>query len=107
MTYKIKKSKQKAEKESYAFRSKNYKNFADLEKDIKKNGTKDYYKVNGVIYTQEEYDFEGKRVLYANKRTNTGFIINTEDRYKKGFADAKLEYSESWDFFRNDINYID
>jgi len=105
MPYKI--STPKAKEQKKFFRIKNYKDIQDLQKEIRKNGLRDYFKVNGIIYTQEEYDEEGKEVRYANKRTNTGFIVNTKDRYNLGYWDAEIDFNDKWDFFRNDIFYID
>ena len=106
MTFKIKSVKKKSMHDQF-HGYKNYKNFEVLEKDIRKNGLKDYFKVNGIVYTQEEYDESGKQVLYANKRTNSGFRVNTSDRYKEGFGDAKVEFDNNWGFYRDDISYLD
>jgi hypothetical protein len=106
MTYKIKQPKAKEQKDKF-YQYRNYKNVNELQRYIRKNGARDYFKLNGIVYTQEEYDLEGHRILYSNKRTNTGFIVTTRDRYKEGFGDAEIEYVDEWNFFRDDMSYID
>ena len=83
---------------------KNFKDFTELQKHIRKNGTSDYVKVNNIVYTMDEYDEAGKEISYGNKKKGKGFIVKTEDRYKKGFEDAEIEEDES-SCFRNDIEY--
>ena len=85
---------------------KNFKNFEELQKHIRQNGFSDYFKVNGLIYTQQEYDMQGKTISYGNKKHEKGFIVNTEDRYKKGTQDAEIELFDEW-FLRNDIVYFE
>lgn len=104
MTFKIKRPKTKENKTF--FRIKNHKSLYDLKKEIRENGFKDYFKVNGVIYTQDNYDMGGQEVSYGNKRTKTGFIVHTKDRYKIGTKDAEIEYLDS-SYLRKGISYID
>jgi len=85
---------------------KSFNNFEELQKFIRKNGFKDAFKIKNVVYTQQEYDIEGKQITYGNKRLIKGFIVNTEDRYNKGTQDAEIEFLEDW-YLRNDISYLD
>jgi len=85
---------------------KNYKDLKVLEKYIQENGFEDYFKVGGIIYTQQEYDEEGKQVSYGNKKNETGFIVNTENRYELGTKDAEIEEFDEW-YLRNDISYLE
>lgn len=66
----------------------------------------DIVKIDGVFYAMDNYDREGKQITYANKRTLTGFSVFTENRYYKGFSDAKVTEIEEVSI-RNDINYYD
>ena len=81
-------------------------NFDKLQKYIRKNGFKDFFKVDGIIYTQQEYDIDGKYISYGNKRLSKGFIVNTKDRYNLGTQDAEIEFLDEW-YLRNDISYFD
>ena len=83
-----------------------FKSFEELKTFIRKNGVRDVFKVDNIIYTQDNYDKEGKEVSYGNKRTLKGFIVNTEDRYKKGTQDAEIEFLGD-SCLRNDISYYD
>lgn len=88
---------------------KEFKDLKGFEEFIRKENTcPDLIKVGDIIYTMQEYDFSGKTITYGNKRTETGFSVETEDRYNKklGFKDAKIEEYDSW-FLRNDISYYD
>lgn len=87
----------------------NYKDFKQLERSIKrKNTLSDYYKVNGIIYTQDNYDFEGREVSYTNKRTFKSFIVKTSNRYgQTKFKDVQIEDLGEVGYYRNDITYID
>ena len=80
----------------------------ELQLFIRKNGTPDYVKVNGIIYTMEEYDMSGKEISYVNKRTTNRITVYTENRYGKlKFSDAIVELIENSGYYRNDINYYD
>ena len=86
-----------------------HKSLKHFEKAIrKKNKCPDLVKIGNVIYTMQEYDGTGKIITYGNKRTNTGFSVETENRYNKnlGFLDAKIEEYDQW-FLRNDISYFE
>ena len=86
---------------------KQFKNLTELEKDIKKNGTDDYYKINGVIYTMDYYDNIGELITFGNKKTLMGFSIETNNRYGTNkFKDAQVIYQRDI-FLRNDINYME
>ena len=83
-----------------------YKNLKEFETAIKINGCPDSVEVNNIIYTLQEYDLNGQTISYGNKRTETGFSVETENRYKDGFGDAKIEEYNTW-YLRNDIVYLD
>lgn|SRR3990167_876869 len=68
----------------------------------------DYIDIAGILYTIEEYDMDGKQIMYYNKRTGLGFQIDTENRYGTlGFADAEVCEPYEVGCYRNDINFID
>ena len=61
--------------------------------------------VKGILFTMEEYDNDGKTLLWGNKKKGKTLEVNTKDRYKEGYFDAKVSMYDSFGF-RNDINYI-
>lgn len=63
--------------------------------------------VDGIIYTQDNYDMAGREITYGNKSTGLALTITTHDRYGESrFEDAKIEVYEDGSY-RNDINYLD
>lgn len=94
--------------EKWKSKIKNFKNFDELTDYIKANGCEDYFKVDGVLYTMEEFDHDGKEVKFANKKHNKGFIVETANRYGQNkYSDAVLLIVESWDYFRIGIIYLE
>ena len=85
---------------------KSFKDFRELEKYIRKNKSEDYFSVNGIVYTMDNYDMEGKEISYGNKKHNKGFLVLTEDRYKQNWKDAIIKEFEPM-CFRNDISYFE
>lgn len=71
------------------------------------SGNADLIAVDGILYTMEEYDKNGTEISYHNMRTGNTIILRTENRYTKGFKDAKLELLENYGISRNDITYYD
>lgn len=81
-----------------------HKTLKHFEKAVRKrNHCPDYVKVDGIIYTMDNYDMDGKELSYGNKKTFKGFVVETEDRYNKGYADSKIY--ETGGVIRNDITY--
>jgi len=71
-------------------------------KDFKKS--LDCIAVKGILFTMDSYDM-GKEIMWGNKEKQMQLTCETQDRYKYGYKDAKVElYPEI--YFRNDINYI-
>ena len=86
---------------------KEYKNEKQFEEDLQEmDGCPDNVMINDVVFTMDEYDSDGKEISFGNKRTETGFIIHTNDRYKDGFGDAVVDKIED-SCLRNDIVYLD
>lgn len=84
---------------------KRFKNFETALRYYKKNRTLgDVVKIAGVIYTMQEYDFEGMQIFYGNKKHELGFIINTKNRYVST-NDATIEETELYE--RMDIYYYE
>lgn len=79
-----------------------------LEKFIRKNGTPDNFKLRGMIFTQEEYDYSGKEVYYGNVKHSLTISVSTFNRYDKNlkFKDAQVELYPMVSY-RNDIHYIE
>lgn len=63
--------------------------------------------IDGILYTMDEYDNQGKYITLYNKRTGNQITIETEDRYRNGFNDAQVTLTENYGFYRNDITYLD
>lgn len=74
--------------------------------DCHKGGCLDYVKVGNVLYTMEEYDMAGCEVRWSNKKYSWTLLMETEDRYEKGYADARIEESPAF-WIRNDIVYAE
>jgi len=62
--------------------------------------------VEGILFTMEEYDSDGRTLTWGNKRLEKNLEVSTSDRYKNGYKDAKAEIYEAFGT-RNDINYLD
>jgi len=91
--------------DSFSKKAKGFSNFEELQNKIRTiQKVDDYIKVNGVTYTQDHYDSEGKQITYANKKYQYGFEILTKDRYKLGFKDAVVNKIYNA-VLRNDIVY--
>lgn|SRR3990167_4026002 len=67
----------------------------------------DYVIVAGILYSMEEYDMDGKTVLWANKKHNMQMIVDTSNRYGSlGYTDAKVEIYPA-NGLRTDIFYAE
>lgn len=65
----------------------------------------DVVEVEGVIFTQDEYDQKGFIVSYGNKNEGLGMDVDTANRYMST-ADAIVSIF-STNCFRDDVTYID
>jgi len=67
----------------------------------------DYVIVGGILYTMEEYDMDGKYVIWANRKHGLQISVDTMNRYSEvGYKDANVEiYPASC--FRQDISYAE
>lgn len=63
--------------------------------------------IDDILYTMEEYDMDGQYIDLYNKRTDTMIEIETSNRYKNGWSDAKVWLFEKYGAYRNDINFLD
>ena len=69
------------------------------------SGCLDYITVGGIVYTMHEYDFDGQSVTWANEKHWAMIEMETANRYKQGYGDAKISaYSPLG--LRNDIVYF-
>ena len=85
-----------------------FRSTVDYQKFLQNGGTSlDSVNIAGVDYTMEEYDSEGKNIVYANRRTGTAFQLDTSNRYKNGFGDTEVTEIYPASSYRNDIVYID
>jgi len=74
---------------------------------VRKNGTPDYVKVEGIVFTMDNYDGEGKEISYGNLTKHKTLLVETENRYSTSkFKDA-ICYIEDMCSYRTDINYIE
>lgn len=84
---------------------KKYKTISDFEKHVRKNGTEDMVQVDGMIFTMDSYDSEGKEISYGNIRYEKSLFVATENRYGKNkFKDA-ICYIIDLCSYRTDIVY--
>lgn len=91
----------------YAFDKARYKTVEEAEKCIRKDGTEDYIVIDNILYTMEEYDNDGQNIAYYNMRTGNRVEVDTSNRYKNGFGDAKVSLFENYGAWRNGIVYAD
>lgn len=61
--------------------------------------------VNNILFTMEEYDSDGKYITWGNKKKGKTLELLTQNRYKNGYNDSKVDIYPSFGF-RNDITYI-
>ena len=76
-----------------------------LQSFIQKGNLPDYFKLQGVIYTQDYYDMEGKSLSYGNKRTGNTILVETTDRYKT-LMDAQVSLEVNVGYYDH-IYYLD
>lgn len=84
-----------------------FKTVKAYQKFVRKNGTIDIVEVEGINFTMDNYDFEGKEISYGNKKKEKSLFIETENRYGDNkFKDA-VAYIEDMCSYRTDINYAE
>lgn len=84
----------------------NYPTVEAYQEHLQKGGAiHDNVVIEGILFTQDEYDREGRYLTYGNKRTGKGIEVETADRYMSTH-DAVVTLSDSG-CFRNDIIYLD
>lgn len=72
----------------------------------KNNKLLDYVNIDGIIFTQDEYDMSGKEVTYGNLEHEKSLMVTTENRYGESkFSDAVVDMDKLYSY-RNDINYL-
>ncbi len=71
------------------------------------SGCLDYVRVGGVLYTMQEYDIDGQTITWANKKNDCMIEVNTADRYRRGYDDAKVYYFAPAPYLRDDISYAE
>lgn len=75
------------------------------------NDFKDYKKsldciaVSGILFTMDYYDGDGELMTWGNKKKEKALTVETSNRYRSGYSDAKIDLQEAWGF-RNDLTYI-
>lgn len=83
-----------------------FKTLSDFQNFIRQNNAPDVAEVEGMIFTMDEYDMDGKELTYGNVKHQKSIIVVTSDRYNKEikFSDAVCTMEDEC-FFRNDISY--
>lgn len=76
-----------------------------LQSFIQKGNLPDYFKLHGVIYTQDYYDMDGKSLSYGNQRTGNTILVETADRYKS-LRDAQVSLEVNAGCYDH-IHYLD
>ena len=66
----------------------------------------DYFEYNGRVYTQDNYDQDGKSISYKNKNTTNQILMLTKDRYASK-KDLNVIFVSDSGFYRNDMSYFD
>jgi hypothetical protein len=70
----------------------------------------DYVIVSGILYTIEEYDYDGKYVIWAiwaNRKHQLQMTVDTpNNRYHHGYKDARVEIYPATSL-RQDISYAE
>jgi hypothetical protein len=86
---------------------KTFKTIKQFQDYVRKNGTPDYAKVEGIKFTMDNYDMSGKEISYGNKTKQKSLFVETENRYGENkFLDA-ICYIECMCSYREDIGYIE
>lgn len=80
-----------------------FRSLKSLAKYLSKNSV-DNFIFNGLWFTMDYYDFEGKIMTYGNRHNELTIECTTENRYKSR-KDMKCEIFEMC-AFRDDIHYI-
>ena len=76
-----------------------------LQSFIQKGNLPDYFKLHGVIYTQDYYDMDGELLSYGNQRTGNTILVETADRYKS-LRDAQVSLEVNVGYYDH-IYYLD
>lgn len=80
---------------------------SDAQNYIRKNGAPDYIRVDGILFTMDWYDGDGKEIYYGNKTESKVLEIHTGNRYGDDkFTDAEVAISPMLGY-RTDIVYAD
>ena len=67
----------------------------------------DHAIVAGILYTMEEYDMDGRTVIWANRKHDSQMSVDTSNRYGSlGYTDAKVLVYPAGSY-RNDIVYAE
>lgn len=66
----------------------------------------DYLALYDIPFTMEEYDIDGKKVFYNNKKLDLCVEVTHKNRYKNmaSLEDIEIYQSGCW---RNDISYLE
>ena len=79
----------------------------DAQEYIRQNGTPDYIRVDGILFTMDWYDMDGREIYYGNKTENKVLEVHTSNRYGDSkFTDAEVVISPM-SGYRTDITYAD
>ncbi len=73
---------------------------------IEKEKCPDYIAIADIPFTMEEYDMEGKIIVYKNKKLMLDIVVNHINRYKD-FRFVKDVYAEKACSWREDITYLE
>lgn len=84
-----------------------FKTVENYQKYVRVHGTEDIVEVEGIIFTMDNYDFEGKEISYGNKKKEKCLFVQTENRYSDTkFKDA-ICYIENMCSYRTDMAYVE
>ncbi len=86
-----------------------FKDTTELEEYLRTHGSgkTDLIAVDGILYTMDEFDHDGRYIQWLNRRTTNMIECHTHNRYRGGFEDATVEFYPKYGAWRDDINYRD
>lgn len=85
-----------------------FSNCREYQRHLRKDGEiLDNVQIGSILYTMDEYDFDGKYITYGNKRTGYSLSLETSNRYTDTGTKDAIVYRWQSGMWRNDIVYLD
>ena len=89
------------------FNNKKYRSEKSLVKDLKKSFPiiPTYINFKNNIFTQDNYDMNGKEITFGNVETEQTITLETSNRYLNGFNDLDI-FVEDYLIVKQGFNYL-